>query len=70
MEFELQARDGSRSAGNPTRIFLVVDEQPMVRHGFALSIGEICPGTRVLEAGSLDEALNIGRQTPELALVL
>ncbi|MCP1609765.1 DNA-binding NarL/FixJ family response regulator [Azospirillum lipoferum] len=48
----------------------MVDEQPMVRHGFALSIGEIYPGTRVLEAGSLDEALNIGRQTPELALVL
>ncbi|CAO3401155.1 Two-component transcriptional response regulator, LuxR family [Azospirillum palustre] len=70
MEFELQARGGSRSAGNPTRIFLVVDEQPMVRHGFALSIGEICPGTRVLEAGSLDEALNVCRQTPELALVL
>lgn len=70
MEFELQARGSSRSAGNPTRIFLVVDEQPMVRHGFALSIGEICPGTRVLEAGSLDEALDIGRKTPELALVL
>ncbi|WP_236783617.1 LuxR C-terminal-related transcriptional regulator [Azospirillum humicireducens] len=48
----------------------MVDEQPMVRHGFALSIGEICPGTRVLEAGSLDEALDIGRKTPELALVL
>ena len=70
MEFELQARGSSRSAGNPTRIFLVVDEQPMVRHGFALSIGEICPGTRVLEAGSLDEALDLGRKTPELALVL
>lgn len=70
MEFELQARGSSRSAGNPTRIFLVVDEQPMVRHGFALSIGEICPGTRVLEAGSLDEALDVGRKTPELALVL
>ncbi|BAI72828.1 two-component response regulator [Azospirillum sp. B510] len=70
MEFELQARAGSRSAGNPARIFLVVDEQPMVRHGFALSIGEICPGTRVLEAGSLNEALEIGRRTPDLALVL
>ncbi|WP_246024146.1 LuxR C-terminal-related transcriptional regulator [Azospirillum ramasamyi] len=48
----------------------MVDEQPMVRHGFALSIGEIYPGTRVMEAGSLDEALDIGRKTPELVLVL
>ncbi|WP_247872590.1 response regulator transcription factor [Azospirillum sp. TSO35-2] len=48
----------------------MVDEQPMVRHGFALSIGEICPDARVLEAGTLDEALAIGRHTPELALVL
>ncbi|MBP2299595.1 LuxR C-terminal-related transcriptional regulator [Azospirillum picis] len=48
----------------------MVDEQPMVRHGFALSIGEICPDARVLEAGSLDEALAVGRTTPELALVL
>lgn len=70
MEFELQARGNSRSAGSAARIFLVVDEQPMVRHGFALSIGEICPGTRVLEAGTLDEALAVGRRTPELALVL
>lgn len=70
MEFELQARGGSRSAGNPTRIFLVVDEQPMVRHGFALSIGEICPDARVLEAGSLEDALDVGRHTPGLGLVL
>ncbi len=50
--------------------FLVVDDHPLVRHGFALSVGEIHPDAQVLEAGSLDEAMAIADRTPDLTLVL
>lgn len=50
--------------------FLVVDDHPLVRHGFALSVGEIHPDAQVLEAGSLDEAMSIADRTPDLTLVL
>lgn len=50
--------------------FLVVDDHPLVRHGFALSVGEIHPDAQVLEAGSLDEAMVIADRTPDLTLVL
>ncbi|MBP2296698.1 LuxR C-terminal-related transcriptional regulator [Azospirillum rugosum] len=48
----------------------MVDDHPLVRHGFALSVGEIHPDARVLEAGSLEEAMSIVDRTPDLTLVL
>lgn len=50
--------------------FLVVDDHPLVRHGFALSVAEIHPESSVLEAGSLDEALEVVERTPDLTLAL
>lgn len=49
---------------------LVVDDHALVRHGFALSIAELHPEAKVVEAGSLDEALTVVRNTPGLDLVL
>jgi len=54
----------------PRRATLVVDDHPLVRHGFALSVRELYPGTEVFEAGSLSEALEILRHHPDLGLVL
>ncbi|MCG5239104.1 LuxR C-terminal-related transcriptional regulator [Azospirillum doebereinerae] len=69
MEIQLQTR-GLERVGKATPTFLVVDDHPLVRHGFALSVGEIHPDARVLEAGSLDEAVTLVRRTPGLTLVL
>lgn len=57
------AKDGMQT-------FLVVDDHPLVRHGFALSVGEIRSDAVVIEAGSLEEALDIVRRTPALTLAL
>lgn len=70
MEIQLQARGMDRVATDAAPTFLVVDDHPLTRHGFALSVGEIHPGARVMEAGSLDEAVALVRRTPELTLVL
>ncbi|MBP2231370.1 DNA-binding NarL/FixJ family response regulator [Azospirillum agricola] len=70
MEITLQTRGFERVATEAAPTFLVVDDHPLVRHGFALSVGEIHPHARVLEAGSLDEAIALARRTPDLTLVL
>ncbi|WP_085556030.1 LuxR C-terminal-related transcriptional regulator [Azospirillum agricola] len=70
MEITLQTRGFERVATEAAPTFLVVDDHPLVRHGFALSVGEIHPDARVLEAGSLDEAIALARRTPDLTLVL
>ncbi len=70
MEIHLRTRGSAHAADETTQTFLVVDNHPLVRHGFALSVGEIHPDARVLEAGSLDEAVAVVRATPELSLVL
>jgi two-component system, NarL family, nitrate/nitrite response regulator NarL len=57
-------------ASDPANAFLIVDEHALVRHGFALSLGEIMPGVSVIETGSLDEALAVTMRTPDLRLVL
>ncbi|MBK4720558.1 response regulator transcription factor [Azospirillum sp. YIM DDC1] len=70
MEVQLQTRGKERSVAGRAQTFLVVDDHPLVRHGFALSVGEIHPDAQVLEAGSLDEAMVIADRTPDLTLVL
>ncbi|MBB3268092.1 DNA-binding NarL/FixJ family response regulator [Azospirillum sp. OGB3] len=70
MEVQLQTRGKERSVAGRAQKFLVVDDHPLVRHGFALSVGEIHPDAQVLEAGSLDEAMAIADRTPDLTLVL
>ncbi len=70
MEVQLQTRGKERSVAGRAQTFLVVDDHPLVRHGFALSVGEIHPDAQVLEAGSLDEAMAIADRTPDLTLVL
>ncbi|MBK3735386.1 LuxR family two component transcriptional regulator [Azospirillum brasilense] len=70
MEVQLQTRGKERSVAGRAQKFLVVDDHPLVRHGFALSVGEIHPDAQVLEAGSLDEAMSIADRTPDLTLVL
>ncbi|WP_448206252.1 LuxR C-terminal-related transcriptional regulator [Azospirillum sp. sgz302134] len=70
MEVQLQTRGKERSLSNKAQKFLVVDDHPLVRHGFALSVGEIHPDAQVLEAGSLEEAMAIVDGTPDLTLVL
>lgn len=52
------------------RTFLVVDDHPLVRHGFALSVGEIHPDAEVIEVGSLAEALDVVGRSNDLTLVL
>ncbi|MGQ9371646.1 LuxR C-terminal-related transcriptional regulator [Azospirillum sp. A39] len=69
---EIRVRPAERE---PVRVgqgqtFLVVDDHPLVRHGFALSVSEIRPGATVIEAGSLAEALDLVARTAELTLVL
>lgn len=49
---------------------LVVDDHALVRHGFALAVGEIYPQAEVHEAGSLAEALDVVATNPDLSLVL
>ncbi len=70
MDTQPQTRVMDRAAPDRAATFLVVDDHPLTRHGFALSVGEIHPGARVLEAGSLDEAVALVRRTPDLTLVL
>lgn len=70
MEVQLQTRGKERALTNKAQTFLVVDDHPLVRHGFALSVGEIHPDAQVLEAGSLEEAMAIVDGTPDLTLVL
>ena len=70
MEVQLQTRGKERALAHKAQTFLVVDDHPLVRHGFALSVGEIHPDARVLEAGSLEEAMSIVDRTPDLTLVL
>jgi len=70
MEVQLQTRGKERALATKAQKFLVVDDHPLVRHGFALSVGEIHPDAQVLEAGSLDEAMSIVQRTPDLTLVL
>jgi two-component system, NarL family, nitrate/nitrite response regulator NarL len=53
-----------------TRTFLVVDEHALIRHGFALSVAEILPDARPVEAGGIEEAIRLGRAAPRLALTL
>jgi len=69
MDIEQQPRSHHpRRSGVTT--FLVVDDHPLVRHGFALAVREIHPEAVVLEAGSLAEATATVKQTPDLTLVL
>lgn len=49
---------------------LIVDDHALVRHGFALSVGEIYPDAVIQEAGTLADALSIAEKTPDLALIL
>lgn len=70
MEVQLQTRGKERALTSKAQTFLVVDDHPLVRHGFALSVGEIHPNAQVLEAGSLEEAMAIVESTPDLTLVL
>lgn len=70
MEVQLQTRGKERALAAKAQKFLVVDDHPLVRHGFALSVGEIHPDAQVLEAGSLDEAMAVVQRTPDLTLVL
>lgn len=70
MELQVQTNATSRTAATGARRFLVVDDHPIVRHGFALSVGEIHPDAEILEAGSLAEAMAVVRRTPDIALVL
>lgn len=70
MEVQVQARGDDQHPSEKTQTFLVVDDHPLVRHGFALSVGEIHPKARVLEAGSMEEAVAAVERTPDLALVL
>lgn len=70
MELQVQAHAKARNANASTQRYLVVDDHPIVRHGFALSVGEIHPDAEILEAGSLAEAMTVLRRTPDIALVL
>lgn len=70
MDIQLQTRGNERTSQKNMKKFLVVDDHPIVRHGFALSVREIHPGAEVLEAGSLAEATDIVARTPGLTLVL
>ncbi len=70
MVLQIETRTAGRSVEAAARRFLVVDDHPLVRHGFALAIREMHPGARVFEAGSLEEAMGIVERTPDLTLVL
>jgi two-component system nitrate/nitrite response regulator NarL len=66
-----QRRRGSRAEDTGVHgPVLIVDDHALVRHGLALAIGEFCEGARILEAGSLAEAIELARRTPELTVVL
>lgn len=70
MDIGVEEREFARNGDGRRQTFLVVDDHPLVRHGFALSVAEIHPDATVLEAGSLAEALDAASRTPGLALVL
>ncbi|WP_207457894.1 response regulator transcription factor [Azospirillum sp. SYSU D00513] len=76
MEVRLHARgrqqvpDRKASVRSKAQTFLVVDDHPLIRHGFALSVAEIHPGAEVLEAGSLEDALTLAERTVDLTMVL
>ena len=70
MEVQVRSIGGERAARAKPRKFLVVDDHPLVRHGFALSVGEIHPDAQIIEAGSLNEALEVAARVRDLTLVL
>lgn len=70
MDLQAEVRSNGKTLKRDMKTFLVVDDHPLVRHGFALSVGEIHPGAVVVEAGSLDEALEVVATTADLTLVL
>jgi len=70
MEVQVRSVANERALRSRPRKFLVVDDHPLVRHGFALSVSEIHPGAQVLEAGSLADAMDIVSRTRDLTLVL
>ena len=70
MEIRIRPADRDEIRGGQGQTFLVVDGHPLVRHGFALSVREIRPGAAVIEAGTLDEALDAVTRVPGLTLVL
>lgn len=70
MEVQVRSIEAERALRAKVRKFLVVDDHPLVRHGFALSVGEIHPDAQVLEAGSLAEALDVASRVRDLTLVL
>lgn len=49
---------------------LIVDDHPLFRQGLAGLIGESFPGSRILEAGSADEARRIRAETVVTHLIL
>jgi len=70
MEVQVRSIGSERAVRAKARKFLVVDDHPLVRHGFALSVGEIHPDAQVIEAGSLAEALEVVSRVRDLTLVL
>lgn len=70
MELQVQTHAKPRAVAASMQKFLVVDDHPIVRHGFALSVGEIHPDAEILEAGSLAEAMALVRRTSGITLVL
>jgi len=70
MEVQVRSIGSDRALRAKARKFLVVDDHPLVRHGFALSVGEIHPDAQVIEAGSLAEALEVVARIRDLTLVL
>ncbi len=70
MELEVRSIAHDRVLHGKPGTFLVVDDHPLVRHGFALSVSEIHPDAQVLEAGTLADAVDIVSRTADLTLVL
>ncbi len=53
-----------------TPTILVADDHPLFRQALTLAIMAVAPAARIVEAGSLDRAAQLVRDTPDLALIL
>jgi DNA-binding NarL/FixJ family response regulator len=68
-EGQVLSLDG-RAQRAPTIEVLVIDDHALVRRGLGLAVQEAHPGARVVEAGSLGQALDLARRRPGIALAL
>lgn len=70
MEIETPAPSDRKAKGKNVMKIMVVDDHALFRQGMSMMLGELYPGSSIIEAATSDEALEAAESNPDTCLVL